>query len=1005
METLGIDEKLKYELYRKTGVPMTSREIERYFESMVSDEGDVPPLPNWFEKLSLKNKQETEDRLASLRPPRTQTVPAGRPLERGGSKLLTDLNPQEFYETVFHSTDFVGAQPLQYLGHHTVEILRHAKDNPKNITFSPKLDGKRYLCLIRGRKIALIGRNIESIDFEDSKLSKVNKKTIVLDVEVVEGLSNKLSIFAFDILVHDGQDVRGLTYTDRRNILDTKYKTFNKKLSAINFYVNESYSISKLTSYKNLVSNVFWKSLRASNLGFDGVIFYDGRYRYPLGDSPAHYGTWKWKPRDELTIDLRIFNKKATFPSRDWKTKKVVWNSITETFPDIKSVYLLKKDNNPFAENGELQAVSIENYLEDNYGNIMPYRNQEENQSYEFNLVESGNKLDLVGKMSRDKNSNKYMTIDSTIIAFREDIGLENIADFYTNFFVNKNPRDRSPLALLAGADPNKPHDPRGFPEYMLRRLAFVSMVRDKYNIRVDLPKHINSYTYYDYLMQRGESEECTTRVERLKVELNRIVQRIDDDKDYLRKVEKQIYNTQREYQILLENEIKSLNSRKIVQEGDAEEIDEATVRDLSKVLEDYDRDIHAATLESGITRYIPNWDEKADELMLGKKAAIQPFKLNRETGTSSTAMFQKLSGYTSFIDNVPRRIKNEKDMAKTREEELNRQAKIIQKRIEEAKKICRANGTPLFVREMKKMKVKQNSKWYYVDNPENWMISGGIGDDVKGPFSNDEMRKKLFDGTISKDTLIQDRNLSVRTYNKLESIFPIPKNAFVAKEYLVQRLSDSTEKEYVKFLRKIQDKADKGKTVAYIRFDFGSKNAQIFNKLITYCPLEVTNTLIHETNRLRVNDTEFEVYENPKTIKDEICSDKLFNCKLQLIEGKRRDYRLPRYRKKTPHRIYGKRHPKSYKIMEPRMREGINWYYKPETEIVPHYEITIYRGPHGLRLWRDQYGRYNIEMEIENLKVKKTVKKKIKREVEVDSVVEVVANSKNILPLLNQVV
>ena len=373
--------------------------------------------------------------------------------------------------------------------------------NKNSITFSPKLDGVRFLCLIRGKYITLFARGDEPQTFVDKSRSIIRPdsidKTVVLDIEYVKDLN---SIFAFDILIHNGLDVRELSYTERRELLVSKYKNFSREIKIFKFFINESYNIDELDSYDNMVSDVFWKKLRNSILGFDGVVFYDGRYSYPTGSSPTHYGTWKWKPPHELTIDLRISRGEATFPSLDWKSKKPVWNSITEVFP-IKNVEL----PDPSAIINRDNEVS----------------NQSDGESYEFKLKVSNTKgkFDLVPKMYRRKTANKYLNIKSTIDAFKENISLDNIKQFYNFLYKHKE---------------YTIDDVEKFPFKMLKRLGFVSSIvppplskPNGYMVDFNLKKVPDFYGFKDYAIERGKIIDYSELLIRFRDEISQLTDRM----------------------------------------------------------------------------------------------------------------------------------------------------------------------------------------------------------------------------------------------------------------------------------------------------------------------------------------------------------------------------------------------------------------------------------------------------------------------------------------------
>ena len=194
---------------------------------------------------------------------------------------------------------FVGAQPMQFTGNDVFQVTR------QNVVFSPKIDGKRKLMVLDGtNRVGFISRNG---DVSISKLKLNIPEKMVLDVEYVER-NGEMRGFGFDVLYYI-YDKRHLRYHARRDLLNKIIMKFPNDV----FYLNASFPLSSLYDYNVLVQRVF-PNVLPSWLTYDGIIFYDRRYNYPM--NKAHYGTWKWKPSNEQTIDLRVQNHMLSFRSK-----------------------------------------------------------------------------------------------------------------------------------------------------------------------------------------------------------------------------------------------------------------------------------------------------------------------------------------------------------------------------------------------------------------------------------------------------------------------------------------------------------------------------------------------------------------------------------------------------------------------------------------------------------------------------------------------------------------
>jgi len=863
---------------------------------------------------------------------RNPRQPNGPGAENPGLKMYKEIFnlPRNRYE-------FVGAQPLQYMGKHTIEILRNAQ----HITFSPKLDGTRFLCLISGRTIAFFGREFEMNQyFHDGSRSKSKKKekVVVLDIEYVDNLKSKSSksgsIFAFDILIDKGVDVRELPYTARRKILKTKYSNFGEQIknSEFDFYLNESYDISKLQSYNDLVENVFWPKFR-NQLGFDGVVFYDGTYKYPTGRSPAHYGTWKWKPREHLTIDLRIFNSVATFPSWDRKTEKIGWIDVKDSFDSVNSAYLLGNDG---------EKISLTRVPD-----------QSETESYEFKLQEISisDKFALVGVRPRSKKSNKFMSISDTLTSYKENIGLEDIKRFYDVFILNKykpeiNKKCENPLCK--------------FPENMLRRMSFLSACRNSrdgtpepFNIEVRLRESPDFFDYSDYNLKRGEIENLSGELAELNFRKNEILEKTNVKtmlENYKQAIKRNITEFKADFDLFIEE----LNTRKPVLENKVKAITEEDVIDMverEKLIDEQIGDIMADPDS------FKRLDERYEKLSAEKKSLLRPYKLSPEN-------FDRLSQYPIYSRNYDEIVNTEHQRIKRLNYESTHELDSILARIKKIK----SKKIPLIDKLPVKTKIYEEGKWVYLDS---WGKQ-------RGTFSNEEMKEFFYKGDIIPETRVQNKATNVNRWFTVKELFPSLKNVFNTRVINIDTIPKS--KATIKYLRKLKTKAEKGTSTAFLRFNFGSDQAQIFNKLINFCDFMVEDSIVYKglntenNERIRISDTHFES-NNTRFSKIKLNQEKntivsdYFKCELKLVLGRRYEYDLPRFIKDKPFRIIGKRHLKSNKIDEPNFGENVDWYRKrPDSPMRYGKEIIefirIYYGPQGLRLM-ERGNRFIIEMDL----------------------------------------
>lgn len=827
-------------------------------------------------------------------------------------QLKTVKTPNELYRELFGTNEFIGAQPLQFLSNDMFRMLRN-----KSCRFSPKLDGVRYLCQISDQHISLFSRGNKTLIFDGPKTDGL---ITVLDVELVT-LENKGNcLFAFDILVDKSKDVRSLSYLERRKLLEKRFQNV-KQMGEFKFFINESYSIDyrdlsyikdKKDDYQKMFDNIFWKSLRNMGLRFDGVVLYDVNYPYPVGVSPAHYGTWKWKPREELTIDLRMVNGKATIPKYDKKTNTLTWKDVKESF-DI---------------------LQIEN---------VTLRDQEPEQSYEFRIEEMGNgKLKLVGKMPRDKTSNTFMSIQSTITAFRENIKLETLKSFYKQFVVFKEPRGILTLR------------PVNFD--LLKRMAYVSMTNSDI-LKIKLTQKPVFNPYQNLKIDLGELRDYGTQYLQLLDERDTILAKLGEIKPQGKEMVTSLRTEFNKFKTTMEYYLQ--NAREHLQEVVGSEDIEPLIDEIG-VLSEMESSLHETYETTELKSLDEDYIQQLREFNRFKRQLLKNYDIKEKKLPEIKGSINALVTIPNEIEMAYKRLLSDEESLNTRLEQINLELFSQEGRLPLRRKPAEIETGLVAL------------KWFYKEPTNN---------EILGPFTNREMRERYQRGIINADTLVTEQSKTT-DFKTIVTRFPTLKRLFPDKEFRIEVPRDN-KKEFLRYQKSLHKAASQGISSIWVSFNFGHYNAQLFYQLLHYCRFEHVKTIMYGKSNLRLSYDEFETFGNHTT---KLKSDKysfFYNCKLELREEKRFSYNLKDYKSTRPVNFFEELSMRTFQRKVGDDSLGVdeyeafpNWlsktpwfYYDLSGNKRPIYDyknVELFYGPGTLRLMKMENAPNKFEYRIE---------------------------------------
>lgn len=330
--------------------------------------------------------------------------------------LQTSNNNQKLYQQFIpqnrkniNENFFIGSQPLQ--------IQKKSFPRLLNIStrITPKIDGVRYLLIAHKKTILLINRSSEFFTINENIKTLTNDKTFLIDTEVYYNKKTKTTqIFVFDFLSYqqgktDPHKIYKLPYHQRMKLLfkhflqGNTFDQYNTILTSTKFYYKGSLEYSNVYTCKTLQDyyDTWIKYMNFKNPDecppFDGLIFINIWSRYFLHPQPS-YGQYKWKPPEELTVDLKVNKKKQkvlpewTLPNGTQVNKIMKWDTIPKEYSTSDTVL-------------------------------------------EFKFQGKGNniKLTIAKNIEREKKENSIATLQNVLEAYQNPVNVEQLHSIWTN--------------------------------------------------------------------------------------------------------------------------------------------------------------------------------------------------------------------------------------------------------------------------------------------------------------------------------------------------------------------------------------------------------------------------------------------------------------------------------------------------------------------------------------------------------------------------------------------
>lgn len=332
----------------------------------------------------------------------------------------------------------------------SAEIVHIVDTIPNDYSVTDKADGERHFLMIYNKNVYLISNNliVKKIDDFDNKQVEKYEGTIIDGEYLLVKKHKKFMFLGFDILFHQGKDVREEQTLEKRYELlnDVTKNLFHQETFAKKY--NEEFNLKKIETFyqkdikkfidymnntldkstkKNIViskyfifplggssieiylySTLIWNEYSNAPYLLDGLIYTPLKQKYTISVS-APKKTFKWKPSSKNSIDFYVLYE------RNSETKQIINvydNSIGKELNDNEY-----DTNDNFKEKDKIYRILNLYVGKHEGGKETPVLFQKEEHNYIANIY-------LIDNEIRDIEGN--IIEDNTVVEFAYDKTLPN---------------------------------------------------------------------------------------------------------------------------------------------------------------------------------------------------------------------------------------------------------------------------------------------------------------------------------------------------------------------------------------------------------------------------------------------------------------------------------------------------------------------------------------------------------------------------------------------------
>jgi SAM-dependent methyltransferase len=330
----------------------------------------------------------------------------------------------------------------------SAEIIHVIDTIPNEYSVTDKADGERHFLMIFNKNVYLISNNLVVKKIKEYNQKEIEKyEDTILDGEYLFiKKKQKFMFLGFDILFHQGKDIRNETsLTQRYELLNDVTKNLFDQNKSINQY-NGNFDINKIEKYyqkdikeyvdfmnetlnksnkKNIViskyfifpigghpveiylySKLIWNEYINAPYLLDGLIYTPLKQKYNIVTSTTVKSTFKWKPSSKNSIDFYVLYERNPDTNQ---ILNVYDNSIGNDNDDLYDT------NDNFKEKNKIYRILNLYVGKHENGKETPVLFQKDDNNYIANIYLSNNEV-------RDIEGN--IIEDNTVVEFAYDKNL-----------------------------------------------------------------------------------------------------------------------------------------------------------------------------------------------------------------------------------------------------------------------------------------------------------------------------------------------------------------------------------------------------------------------------------------------------------------------------------------------------------------------------------------------------------------------------------------------------
>jgi hypothetical protein len=326
---------------------------------------------------------------------------------------------------------FIGGMPVQLEKDNLSRLLQVNENNQLVYSITLKVDGERFLMFLgMDNVVYMIDRATNIFFFEMENGSRVTfpgeKKPLIIDGELINPSEDTFEFLIFDILFYKGTNLMNYDWNHRY----IASQDAMNELKNCNLFcsLKKWFPITAILETDNIYTYIVKNTLiKGSKTKADGLILQPNNTKYvPFREWNKFANVqFKWKPWDELTVDLQIK-----------QIKKNLWHLLTNT----EQVFNVSQPKGKPVPATCIPTPTEQNTFSD--GDIVEFKYYTKNKNPQGNLF-------TPYRLRNEKNANSYKTVLSTLKAIHDFFTLDQLKPALKQLVTPNGPKDQV-LALMS---------------------------------------------------------------------------------------------------------------------------------------------------------------------------------------------------------------------------------------------------------------------------------------------------------------------------------------------------------------------------------------------------------------------------------------------------------------------------------------------------------------------------------------------------------------------------